>query len=119
MPKQYPVYLREVSKHLAAVPANVPAHRRAARHVYTFSSASFEEQLLIWDHIWNNTRGFWLRVHATFFLERHLKKEEHLAAMWPVIVRWQYSVDDWGLCDSLAKKVSDAERVHLKALRKQ
>ena len=23
--------------------------------------------------------------------------------MWPVIVGWQDSVDDWGLCDALAK----------------
>jgi 3-methyladenine DNA glycosylase AlkD len=23
--------------------------------------------------------------------------------MWPVIVRWQEQVDDWGLCDALAK----------------
>ena len=23
--------------------------------------------------------------------------------MWPVIVEWQNSVDDWGLCDSLSK----------------
>jgi 3-methyladenine DNA glycosylase AlkD len=95
--------LREVSKHLWAVAANVPAHRKAARHVYAFSDGSFEEQLQVWDHIWNNTHGFWLRVHATFFLERHLKKREHLEAMWPVIVRWQDSVDDWGLCDALAK----------------
>jgi 3-methyladenine DNA glycosylase AlkD len=96
-------YLREVSKHLSAVPGNVPAHRKAARHAYAFSDGSFEEQLQVWDHIWNNATGFWVRVHATFFLERHLKKREHLEAMWPVIVHWQDSVDDWGLCDALAK----------------
>ena len=95
--------LREVSKFLSVVSANVPAHRKAARHVYTFSNGSFEEQLKVWDHIWNNTTGFWVRVHATFFLERHLKKSEHLEAMWPVIVQWQDSVADWGLCDALAK----------------
>jgi hypothetical protein len=93
-------HLLEVAKHLGAIPANVPAHRKAARHVYTFSNGSFDEQLVVWDHVWKNTRGFWLRVHATFFLERHLKKEEHLAAMWPVIVEWQDSVDDWGVDES-------------------
>ena len=108
------VYLREVSKHLATLPATVPAHRKAARHAYSFSDGSFEEQLQAWDHIWNNTRGFWVRVHATFFLERHLKKDEHLAAMWPVIVRWQDSVDDWGLCDSLAKVYTKILRVEPK-----
>ncbi len=96
-------HLQEVSKHLAAIPANVPAHRKAARHGYSFADGTFSEQLLVWDHIWNNSNNFWVRVHATFFLERHLKKAEHLAAMWPVIVKWQDTVDDWGLCDALAK----------------
>ncbi len=32
-----------------------------------------------------------------------MKKREQLAEMWPVIVKWQDSVDDWGLCDALAK----------------
>jgi hypothetical protein len=95
--------LREVSKQLAAVPANVPAHRRAARQSYSFSGLGFEEQLAVWDHIWKHAGGFWVRVHATFFLERHLTKKKQLEAMWPVIVHWQDSIDDWGLCDALAK----------------
>ena len=95
--------LREVSKKLAAIPANVPAHRKAARQPYSFSGLTFDEQLAVWDHIWKNTGGFWVRVHATFFLERHLKSDEQLKAMWPVIVHWQDSIDDWGLCDALAK----------------
>ena len=96
-------HLQEVSKRLAAIPGRVPAHRKAARDPYTFSGLSFGEQLAVWDHIWQNTRDFWVRVHATFFLERHLKSDEQLKAMWPVIVHWQDSVDDWGLCDALAK----------------
>jgi 3-methyladenine DNA glycosylase AlkD len=96
-------HLQEVSKHLADIPANVPAHRKAARHPYSFADSAFSEQLLVWDHIWNNSNNFWVKVHATFFLERHLKKTGHLEAMWPVIVKWQDSIDDWGLCDALAK----------------
>jgi 3-methyladenine DNA glycosylase AlkD len=95
--------LLEVSKYLNAIPGNVPAHRKASRRPYSFAGGSFGEQLRVWDHIWNHTRSFWVRVHATFFLERHMKKREYLAEMWPVIVKWQDSVDDWGLCDALAK----------------
>jgi 3-methyladenine DNA glycosylase AlkD len=95
--------LQEVSQYLAAIPANVPAHRKAFRAPYSFTEGSFTEQLRVWDHIWNHTDNFWVRVHATFFLEQHMKKREHLAEMWPVIVKWQDSVDDWGLCDALAK----------------
>jgi 3-methyladenine DNA glycosylase AlkD len=96
-------HLQEVSKHLAALPGVVPAHRKAARHPYSFAAGTFGEQLLVWDQIWNSSNNFWVRVHATFFLERHLKDPAQLEAMWPVIVKWQDSVDDWGLCDALAK----------------
>ncbi len=103
MATQHDINLQEVSKRLAAIPARVPAHRKAARQPYSFSGLTFEEQLAVWDHIWKNSTGFWVKVHATFFLERHLKKKEQLELMWPVIVHWQDSVDDWGLCDALAK----------------
>ena len=95
--------LQEVSEYLAAIPANVPAHRKAFRQPYSFGEGSFSEQLLVWDHIWQHAESFWVRVHATFFLEQHMKKQAHLEEMWPVIVKWQDSVDDWGLCDALAK----------------
>jgi 3-methyladenine DNA glycosylase AlkD len=103
MATHHDLCLLEVTRYLEAFPANVPAHRKAARRPYSFTGGSFGEQLRVWDHIWNHTGGFWVRVHATFFLERHMKNDEHLAEMWPVIVKWQDSVDDWGLCDALAK----------------
>jgi 3-methyladenine DNA glycosylase AlkD len=53
--------------------------------------------------MWHTTNNFWVKLHAYFFLERHLKKESELLEMWPVIVCWQDEVDDWGLCDALAK----------------
>lgn len=97
MSAPHDLFLQEVVKHVSLIPGTVPAHRKASRHRYSFSDLSFPEQLQIWDHIWNRTNGFWIRVHAHFFLERHLKKDELLEEMWPVIVKWQDSVDDWGL----------------------
>ena len=44
-----------------------------------------------------------MRVHAFFFLERNMKKDTTLRQMWPVVVNWQEHVNDWGLCDALAK----------------
>jgi hypothetical protein len=32
-----------------------------------------------------------------------MNKPGALQAMWPVIVKWQDQVDDWPLCDALAK----------------
>lgn len=99
----YDIQLQEIRSHIKELRGNVPLHRRESRRVYSFSILPFGEQLAIWDELWRNENDFWLRLHAFFFLERHLKKETELLEMWPVVVRWQEQVDDWGLCDALAK----------------
>src|ERR1700733_13092488 len=99
----YQIHLQEIRAHIRALRGNVPLHRRESKRVYSFSALPFAEQLEVWDELWRTENDFWLRLHAYFFLERHLKKESELREMWPVIVRWQEQVDDWGLCDALAK----------------
>jgi 3-methyladenine DNA glycosylase AlkD len=93
----------EVVQHINTIAGNVPTHRRASKHSYSFSNAPFEQQLAIWDQAWRNSDDFWVRVHAFFFLERNMNKLGALQAMWPIIVKWQEQVDDWPLCDALAK----------------
>ena len=93
----------EVIRHVNTITGNVPAHRRASKQLYSFSGNSFEQQLAIWDQLWRTTNDFWVRLHAFFFLERHLKKADTLQQMWPVVLKWQDQVNDWGLCDALAK----------------
>jgi len=100
---QHHYEIQEILTHLRGVNGNVPLHRRESKRVYSFSHRPFADQLLIWDLVWRTERGFWTSVHAFFFLERHMKKEAQLLEMWPVIVKWQDQVDDWGLCDSLSK----------------
>jgi 3-methyladenine DNA glycosylase AlkD len=95
--------LDEIRAHIRALRGSVPLHRRESRQQYSFSSLPFTDQLIVWDELWRTENDFWLRLHAYFFLERHLKKESELREMWPVIVGWQEQVDDWGLCDALAK----------------
>ncbi|MDB4901880.1 MAG: alkylation repair enzyme [Mucilaginibacter sp.] len=99
----YHIQLQEVRSHIYALRGNVPMHRRESRRGYTFSSMPFSQQLAIWDELWHTENDFWVRLHAFFFLERHLKKDSELLEMWPIIVGWQEQVDDWGLCDALAK----------------
>jgi DNA alkylation repair enzyme len=94
---------QEISRHINTIKGSVPTHRQASKHSYSFSASSFEQQLAIWDFVWHNTDDFWLRAHAFFFLERFMNKPDALEMMWPVIVKWQDQVDDWPLCDSLAK----------------
>jgi len=95
--------ISEVLAHLRSISGNVPLHRMESKRGYSFSARPFAEQLAIWDHLWRTENHFWTRVHAFFFLEKHMKKEASLRQMWPVIVGWQNQVDDWGLCDALAK----------------
>lgn len=78
-------------------------HRKASKHSYSFSEKCFAEQLAIWNSIWKRGNNSWLRVHAFFFLERNINNVDALKQMWPVVVKWQDDVDDWGLCDALAK----------------
>ncbi len=96
-------YLEEVLQHITTLPRVVPAQRNASKHPYSFSNRLFAQQLAIWHTIWKNGNSFWVRVHAFFFLERNIKNEEALKQMWPVVLKWQDDVDDWGLCDALAK----------------
>lgn len=98
-----PTQLQEIRLHVSAIWADVPTHRHDSKRLYSFSGLPFAEQLAIWDQVWRTENNFWFKLHAYFFLERHIKKEAELKEMWPVIVRWQDQVDDWGLCDALAK----------------
>ncbi len=98
-----PTHLQEIRTHISAIRGDVPTHRRESKRGYSFSALPFAGQLAIWDEVWRTENNFWLRLHAYFFLERHIKNEAELKEMWPVIVRWQDYVDDWGLCDALAK----------------
>jgi 3-methyladenine DNA glycosylase AlkD len=95
--------IREAVEHIGGIKGNIPQHRRESRREYSFSGLPFAEQLAIWDQLWGHENNFRVRLHAFFFLERHIKNKAALPEMWPVIVRWQEQVDDWGLCDALAK----------------
>jgi hypothetical protein len=71
----------EILTHLRSISGNVPLHRRESKCIYSFSSWPFAEQLAVWDHLWRTQNDFWTRVHAFFFLERHMKKEASLREM--------------------------------------
>lgn len=112
-------HLQEMLTHLHTVQGSVPVHRKASKRLYAFSCLSCVGQLEIWDELWRTENNFWVRLHAFFFLERHIKKESELVAMWPVILQWQEQVDDWGLCDALAKIYTKILEVQPKAVYKQ
>jgi len=81
----------------------IPAQRAAARAGYSFSTETFERQLEIWDHIWKHNPNFRARLHAYLFLERWVSRKEYHPVIWATSADWQEQIDDWGLCDALAK----------------
>jgi len=102
-PKQLKQYLDEVKDRIAGAAPVIPAQRKAFRAGFSFSKAPFEEQLPIWDHIWKRSNTFILRAYAFFFLEQYMRRKDHHKWLWQTSCSWQEEVDDWALCDSLAK----------------
>ncbi len=97
------IFFKEVSAIVAKTPAIIPEHRTAFKQGFSFSNRSFEDQLIIWNDIWKASASFWIRLHAYLFLERYIGKKELHNIIWKTSVSWQQEVDDWGLCDALAK----------------
>jgi 3-methyladenine DNA glycosylase AlkD len=100
---QYTNQLQEIRAHVDGIHGNIPLHRLESKHRYTFSALPFTQQLAIWDEVWRHNDHYRMRLHAYFFLERNSKSAALLQEMWPTIVHWQDEVNDWSLCDSLAK----------------
>jgi 3-methyladenine DNA glycosylase AlkD len=95
--------LKEVLSLVGSISTVIPAHRKAFKEGYSFSKQTFEEQLPLWDHIWKHSNNFRAQLHAYFFLEQYVKKTELHQAIWKTSLSWQKEVNDWGLCDALAK----------------
>ena len=94
---------QEIIAAINATPAVVPAQRALHKRGFSFSGEPFDVQLAIWDQTWQQAQYFWVRLHAYFFLEKHIGKKELHGIIWATSVRWQEDVADWALCDSLAK----------------
>ncbi len=101
--KQFKKHHDEVKARIAATSSEIPAHRKAFKAGYSFSKESFETQLAIWDCIWKHSSSYRTRIHAYFFLEQFVNKKEFHDALWKTSASWQEEVDDWSLCDCLAK----------------
>lgn len=96
-------YLAEILARIGSIPTDIPAHRAAFKQGYSFSKEPFETQLAIWDHTWNQSGNMRAQIHAFFFLEQSVEKKELHHILWHTSAAWQEQIDDWGLCDALAK----------------
>jgi 3-methyladenine DNA glycosylase AlkD len=95
--------LNEVAMKVNATRKNAPSQRRLFRNGYSFSRLQINEQIDIWDYVWNSRKDFWIMIQAFFYCETLLKKEKELILIWPIVKKWQEKVDNWALSDSLSK----------------
>ena len=96
-------YHHEVMTRSNNTPKVIPAHRKAFKAGYSFGHENFATQREIWNYIWKASDNWWVRIHAYFFLEQQVAKKDQLRAIWETSASWQDDVNDWGLCDALAK----------------
>jgi len=102
-PNQFKKYQDEVIARIDKTSPEIPAHRKAFKQGYSFSKEPFDKQLAIWDYIWKHSGSFRQQIHAYFFLEQYVNKKELHDRLWKTSASWQEEIDDWGLCDALAK----------------
>lgn len=95
--------LNEVVRKVRAAKKDAPSQRKLFKTGYSFSAIQTNEQILIWDFIWNSGPDIWTMLQAFFYCENLLKKDTELISVWPVIKKWQDKVDNWGLSDCLSK----------------
>jgi 3-methyladenine DNA glycosylase AlkD len=107
--------LVEVRNRLKSTGSTVPHLRGAANKGYSFSSLQFDEQIVLWDHIWKNEADWRLRLQAFFYCEKHAVKEKNIKEAWNILRSWQDHVNDWPFCDGLSKIYTK----HLEVLEKE
>ena len=96
-------HLQEIAAAVAACGKTVPEMRALSKKGHLFSTLPVEEQMEVWDNIWRTTTDFHVKMQAYFYMESLLKRRDLLPAIWAVTQHWQEGVDNWCLCDSLAK----------------
>lgn len=117
-------YLKEVEKAINSAPANqrtadlpflkkyigtqydflglkVPAQRAIYKKGYSFSTIKPEEQIEIWDTIWQQSNCHDVLTQAIFFWEKHITKIDAETA-WQHLKTWVGKIDNWAHSDGLS-----------------
>ncbi len=96
-------FLNEVVTVLKSIENTVPANRAAFKRGFSFSNLAFEQQLTIWDYIWNNGKHINTKLQAYMFIEKHIVNPKLHLVIWEKVMPWQQKVTEWSMCDALAK----------------
>jgi 3-methyladenine DNA glycosylase AlkD len=79
----------------------VPQQRQLLKAGYSFSKLLPDEQLLIWDAVWQQAKYHESKMQALFWLSS-IKNSVTLTEFWPVMNKWVKFVDSWDTSDNLS-----------------
>ncbi len=112
-------FLNEVVTVLKNIENTVPANRTAFKNGFSFTNLSFEEQLSIWDYIWNNGEDMRTKLQAYLFVEKHIVNPKLHLVIWEKVMPWQQKVTEWSMCDALAKIYTKIVETHTEIVYEQ
>ena len=79
----------------------VPQQREVFKKGYSFSTLSMEDQLKIWNQVWQQATTFEVLTQAVFFPEKYAGKFD-TAYLFGIMKKWIKKVDNWGHSDMLS-----------------
>lgn len=79
----------------------VPVQRAIAKKGFSFSGLPVNEQLEIWDGIWNSSNVFEVMTQCLLFVQKNLKKLDRKKA-WSITRGWVKKTENWGHSDMLS-----------------
>jgi 3-methyladenine DNA glycosylase AlkD len=100
---------RETAKHKNAyigtnnplLGLTVPQQKQLLKNGYSFSKLPLDEQLLVWDAIWQQAKYHESKMQSLYWLA-NIKDVDMLIDFWPVISKWADSIDSWDTSDNLS-----------------
>jgi 3-methyladenine DNA glycosylase AlkD len=80
---------------------SIPYHRALSKKAYSFSSLKPEEQIKIWDGIWQQSTLHDSMTQAVLFWEKNIEKMDPKLA-WNCLKGWTGKIDNWAHSDGLS-----------------
>jgi 3-methyladenine DNA glycosylase AlkD len=85
---------------------SIPAVRSIYKTGFSFSKLNIEDQIEIWDYIWQNSNLHEALSLAIFFWEKNIDKLD-ITNSWNCIKNWTAKIDNWAHSDGLSGLYSD------------
>jgi 3-methyladenine DNA glycosylase AlkD len=79
----------------------VPVQRAIFKKGFSFSNLPLDEQLEVWDAIWNSSEVFEVMSQCLMFVQKNIAKLDR-KKLWNITREWVKKIDNWGHSDMLS-----------------